>query len=101
MERKKFISRRGLLICILLTMAANTFAANGLPFHDKLEFYLTMIKVVGGFVAAISFLIGIYFHKQGRSDSLMHCIWFGGAGILTANLEWLAEKSGFLQGILF
>ena len=101
MENKKFLSRKGIIICALLMMAVNTFAANGLPFYDKLEFGIKIVKVIGGVVALISFIVGIYMHKQGRSESLMTCIWFCGAGIVTANVEWLAEQFGFLQGVLF
>lgn len=98
---KKNVLRKGMIVCVLLLMAANAFAANGLPFYDKLEFGIKIVKVVGGVIALISFIVGIYMHKQGRSESLMTCVWFCGAGIVTANVEWLAEKFGFLQGVLF
>ncbi|MDY2801262.1 MAG: hypothetical protein SOV59_08400 [Fusobacterium mortiferum] len=101
MKNKEKLLRKGIMILTLLVAAANTFAANGLPFYDKLEFGITIVKVVGGVIALISFIVGIYMHKQGRSESLMTCIWFCGAGLVTANVEWLAEKFGFLQGVLF
>lgn len=101
MENKKILSRKGIILCALLMMAANTLAAQGVPFYDKLEFGLKLLKLVGGIIAMISFVAGIYMHKQGRSETLMTCVWFGGAGIITAHLEWIAEKFGFLQGVLF
>lgn len=101
MENKKILSRKGIIICALLMIAANTFAANGLPFYDKLEFGIKMVKVIGGVIALISFIAAIYMHKQGRSESLMVAVWFCMAGIVTANIEWFAEKFGFLQGVLF
>lgn len=101
MKMEKFISKKGMIICALLLMAANTFAANGLPFYDKLEFGIKIVKVVGGVIALISFIAGIYMHKQGRSESLMTCVWFCCAGLVTANVEWLAEQFGFLSGVLF
>ena len=101
MENKKILYRKGIIICDLLMMAANSFAANGFQFYDKLEFGIKIVKVVGGVIALISFIAGIYMHKQGRSESLMTCVWFCCAGLVTANVEWLAEQFGFLQGVLF
>lgn len=98
---KKIVSKKGLMACLFLLAAANVMGANGLPFYDKLEFGIKIVKVIGGVIALISFIAGIYMHKQGRSDSLMTAVWFCCAGLLTANVEWLAEKFGFLQGVLF
>lgn len=97
----KNMSKKGMLLCLMLVVASNVFGANGLPFYDKLEFGIKIVKVIGGVIALISFIAGIYMHKQGRSESLMTAVWFCCAGLVTANVEWLAEKFGFLQGVLF
>lgn len=98
---KKIISKKGLMACLFLVAAFNAMGANGLPFYDKLQFGITIVKVVGGVIALISFVAAIYMHKQGRSESLMTAVWFCCAGLVTANVEWLADKFGFLQGVLF
>lgn len=85
---------------LLLAMTTEAIGANGLPFYDKLEFGIKIVKVIGGVIALIAFIAAIYMHKQGRSESLMTAVWFCMAGLLTANVEWLAEQFGFLQGVL-
>lgn len=97
----KNMSKKGMLLCLMLVLASNILGANGLPFYDKLEFGIKIVKVIGGVIALISFIAAIYMHKQGRSESLMTAVWFCCAGLVTANVEWLAEKFGFLQGVLF
>ncbi len=97
----KNMSKKGMLLCLMLVLATNILGANGLPFYDKLEFGIKIVKVIGGVIALISFIAAIYMHKQGRSESLMTAVWFCCAGLVTANVEWLAEKFGFLQGVLF
>lgn len=97
----KNMSKKGMLLCLMLVLASNILGANGIPFYDKLEFGIKIVKVIGGVIALISFIAAIYMHKQGRSESLMTAVWFCCAGLVTANVEWLAEKFGFLQGVLF
>lgn len=97
----KNMSKKGMLLCLMLVLATNILGANGIPFYDKLEFGIKIVKVIGGVIALISFIAAIYMHKQGRSESLMTAVWFCCAGLVTANVEWLAEKFGFLQGVLF
>lgn len=95
------LNNQFLLIGLFFILCQMLTGANGLPFYDKLEFGLMMTKVVGGIIAMVSFVVGIYMHKAGRSDSLMTCVWFCGAGIITANIEWIADKFGFLSGVIF
>ena len=97
----KNMSKKGMLLCLMLVLATNILGANGIPFYDKFEFGIKIVKVIGGVIALISFIAAIYMHKQGRSESLMTAVWFCCAGLVTANVEWLAEKFGFLQGVLF
>lgn len=101
--KKEFIkfNNQFLLIGLFLILCQMLTGANGLPFYDKLEFGLMMTKVVGGIIAMIAFIVGIYMHKNGRSDSLMTCVWFCGAGIITNQIEWIADKFGFLSGVIF
>lgn len=93
-------SNKDLTFLALALVATQVMGANGLPFYDKLEFGIKIVKVIGGVIALIAFVAAIYMHKQGRSESLMTAVWFCMAGILTANVEWLAEQFGFLQGVL-
>lgn len=93
-------SNKDVMILVGALLATQVMGANGLPFYDKLEFGIKIVKVIGGVIALIAFIAAIYMHKQGRSESLMTAVWFCMAGILTANVEWLAEQFGFLQGVL-
>lgn len=93
-------SNKDVMILAGALLATQVMGANGLPFYDKLEFGIKIVKVIGGVIALIAFVAAIYMHKQGRSESLMTAVWFCMAGILTANVEWLAEQFGFLQGVL-
>lgn len=99
--KKRFFVLKITILLLLLLISSTSFAANGLPFYDKLEFGLKLVKVIGGMIAIVSFIVGIYSLKVGRNEAMFTAIWFFLAGVLTANIEWLAEQFGFLQGVLF
>lgn len=90
-----------LFLALGIVLSTEAFGANGLPFYDKLQFGITIVKVIGGAIAIISFISALYMKSSGRNEGLKTAIWFCLAGILTMNVEWLAEKMGFLQGALF
>ena len=57
----KNMSKKGKLLCLMLVLATNILGANGLPFYDKLEFGIKIVKVIGGVIALISFIAAAAF----------------------------------------
>lgn len=78
-----------------------TMSANGLPFYDKLELGLKIMKVVGSVVAILSFFGGLYFMNDGQRDAVKKAVWFAVVGIVTANIQWFADEFGLMAGALF
>lgn len=78
-----------------------TMSANGLPFYDKLELGLKIMKVVGSVVAILSFFGGLYFMNDGQRDAVKKAVWFAIVGIVTANIQWFADEFGLMAGALF
>lgn len=78
-----------------------TMSANGLPFYDKLELGLKIMKVVGSVVAILSFFGGLYFMNDGQRDAVKKAVWFAIIGIVTANIQWFADEFGLMAGALF
>lgn len=99
-QGKFLISIKTFMIFSFLTIGMNAIGAQGLPFYDKLELGLKICKTIGGMIAMASMIAAFYFMNEGNRDVVKKCAWFVGAGILTANIEWLADKVGFLSGAL-
>lgn len=78
-----------------------TMSDNGLPFYDKLELGLKIMKVVGSVVAILSFFGGLYFMNDGQRDAVKKAVWFAIVGIVTANIQWFADEFGLMAGALF
>lgn len=78
-----------------------TMSANGLPFYDKLELGLKIMKVVGSVVVILSFFGGLYFMNDGQRDAVKKAVWFAIVGIVTANIQWFADEFGLMAGALF
>lgn len=86
---------------MFLVLAGNVYSANGIPFYDKLETFLTWVKVIGGMFALCSFLFSIYSYKHGRDNALYQGAWFVGCGVFTFYIKDIATEYGFLSGTLF
>ncbi|MGL4865289.1 MAG: hypothetical protein ACRC3I_10720 [Cetobacterium sp.] len=86
---------------MFLVLAGNVYSANGIPFYDKLETFLTWVKVIGGMFTLCAFLYSIYSYRQGRDNALSQGVWFVGCGVVTFYIKDIATEFGFLSGTLF
>lgn len=89
------------LLMLTFVITELSFTANGLPFYDKLELGLKIIKVIGSVVAMASLVAMIYFANDGQRDAVKKAVWFIMAGIVTANIQWFADEFGLMAGAMF